>query len=513
MNTNYNPAAEVEIDLIDLMWKLLMQWKAILIVCIITALLVPGAKYIKDRKAYSAALEEQKQAEEESSRPAAERIEEALEPLSETDRSVIRILLQQEEMAALQEDYLNNSISLNTDPTSQRSLTIKYLLSTDSGTSMQTLADSYATCIRRNSFKNQLREIIAPESKTEYINELISTYTSAIPDSYADSTIFTVSIVIPEDTDADKVSALVDSTIESLQGELEQKIGYHTIEKANTEDCHSYNKDLVDRRTNIINTINSLNASVKNTKAAFTEEQAAAFEVIEAIQKAEKEDEENAAEKAAAEAKSSSKSADSADAEGAEDGELVAPRFSKKYALLGLFLGAFLYAGLYVVVLILRRSVASASAASGVTGTRLLGEIYTEADRTGLAKLLMSERVKKWRYGSKLDRDVQVNRIAASIDAICAHHQADRLTLLMSGIDKDLTDTVDRLAVRCRNFGADKHVRVLSADAMEEKEYSVVKNAVYVISDRSKLDDIARLTGLCKDYEVTPFGSVYMEEL
>ena len=495
MNKYNNTTSEVEIDLIDLMWKLLMQWKAILIACIFMALLVPGAKYMKDSNVYKAAVEEKAKLEAEASRPADERIEEALAPLNENDRGAVQLLLQQEDMVALQQDYLNNSIGLNVDPTSQRTLTIIYLIKSGDSTNMQTIMDTYGTCIHRKEYITKLREIIDPDSKEEFIDELISTYASDVPDSYATSAIFTVQVILPEDVNADELVSYFDSVMKNLHKEIAAEVGDHTVKIENVEDGHIYNNDLVSRRTDIINTIQDLNNRIKSAKDGFTEEQKAAITAIEAIKNPD----------------SAVSAAISASADETE--ELVAPSFSIKYALLGFVLGAVLYAGVYMVLLILKRVISSASTVQTFTNTRLLGEVYSASERKGIRKLLTSVAVLKLRYGKKLNKEAQADEIAATVDSVCSYNDTKKLTLLLSGIGDGLKDTVDLLLERCRAAGSGKEFVAIDADTMEEKELSSVSDAVYVVSSNSKLNDLTKLIGLCKDYGIRPLGSVYMEEM
>lgn len=497
---NYNPPQEIEIDLIDLMWKLLMQWKAILIVCIIMALLVPGVKYAKDSKAYKAALAEKKAAEEQASKPEEEQIEAALESLPAKDREDVMFIVQQQELADLQKDYLENSIYLNTNPASQRQLSVKYLLKTDGGTDIGTLADAYSTCLRRKDTIKALRDVIAPDSNIEYIYELIETtgiISSLFDDS--DSAIYTVTIVLPDDSDADKVIEVIEASLNDNHSEIESSVGPHSVQRKNIEDYHIYNETVISRRANATYTINNLNSSIDNAKNKLSSEQQAAYEAIIAVKHAAGDLDDKA--KAAAD-----------DADQADD-DLQAPSFSKKYALLGFILGAFLYAGIYVVMLILKKIVGSASTAQSYTGTRLLGEVYKMAEHKGLSALFASAAVAKWRYKDKLDADRQTDALASTVDAVCAHHGTDKLTLLLSGIETEFDDTIRMIAEKCRNIGNKKSIDILNADDMDEKLLDSVDNAVYVLSSNSKVDKLGSLISLCRDYDVTPLGSVYLEEL
>ena len=86
---------EGELNLKELMWDLLGQWKAILIVALLAAIIVPGAKYLKDTLDYKKALKQAEQTAAQASVSADEQIEGVLSSLSQEDRDAVSYLLQQ----------------------------------------------------------------------------------------------------------------------------------------------------------------------------------------------------------------------------------------------------------------------------------------------------------------------------------------------------------------------------------------------------------------------------------
>ncbi|MDO5139482.1 MAG: hypothetical protein Q4D71_13620, partial [Oscillospiraceae bacterium] len=193
MNSNYSFKNEYEIDLKDLIWKFLAQWKAVLLFCIIMALVIPGLKYLIDTKAYDTAVAEKAEAEAADSIPFDERIDEILEVIPAEDAAQIRFILEQQDLIDYQNDYLKSSIFANTDPTSQRNLLIKYQMKKSEGVDMQVLIDGYWACLRRKSTITALRDIIAPDASLEAMYEIINAYGSEITDSEVESMIYTVS--------------------------------------------------------------------------------------------------------------------------------------------------------------------------------------------------------------------------------------------------------------------------------------------------------------------------------
>ena len=310
--------------------------------------------------------------------------------------------------------------------------------------------------------------------------------------SDADSVVYSVSVVLPEAADSEAVSAVIDSAVNDLHSGLDSSVGTHSVQKASSEDTRVYNHYAVLRKRDLLDSVNTLNTNIKNAKSSLSAEQQAACEAINAV-------------------KRSAQTVDDA-VQAAED-ELQEPGFSKKHALLGFILGAFLYAGIYVVMLILKKIVASAGTAQSYTGTRLLGEVYRAGSHKGLPALFTSAAVAKWRYKDKLDAGRQIDALASTVDAVCSHHGADRLTLLLSGVGSGFDDMLGQIADKRRAAGNKKGIDVINADEIDEKALNSVKNAAYVVCSNSKVNRLGALMSLCRDYDVTTLGTIYLEEL
>lgn len=495
MNNSYNEPKDINIDFIDYLWKLLMQWKVILIFCIAMAILVPGVKYLSDSKAYNAELANLKKIEDESSMPADERIEATLKSLPADQRSDVLFVVQQQAMVDAQKKYLNESVLLNTDPANERQLAIKYIVKSDVGTDMRALADAYSTCLRRKEYLEQLGNLISPDTKLDYINELIDTENEDILAGDSESAIYTVTITILDDTDADKIVSLIDSAISNLHRELNTSVGGHTITIANAEDQAVFNEDISNRRASLNSIINNLKSSIDNAKGSLSPEQQAAVETIIAI---------NQSVNLVQDASSESSTSVSAPQK---------PGISIKYAIFGFMLGMILYAGIYLLVLILHKYLSSARTAQHYINNRLLGEIYTITEHKGFSRMFASEIVAKWRYRDKLDLDRQIKSTVMTLDAVCTNNMSDEITLLLTGISSEFNVLIRQIVDRCTVSEAIKKIDIINTDAMDEKAMISISNSVYVVSHKTPIDRLGQIMSLSKDYNVTSIGTIYLEDM
>jgi hypothetical protein len=484
---------EVEIDLIDLLWKILMQWKAVLLVCIAMALIVPGIKYTKDKNDYQAALAAQKEAEAAASRPAEDRIEEALAPLSSDDRAGVVFLMNQRELLDQQRDYLANSILLR-NPSSQRQLVTNYLIRGSESSDMRTLADTYTTHLHSKDAVSVLRDAIDPEVSVDYISELIITSSDneTVVDGSATSMVYSVAIVLPEQADADAVSNAVSSIMSDASSAVSSVVGEHSLRSLDTTDTHEFSKDLAETKLELTTKAATLATNLNNAENALNDQQKVAYEAIKLIE-------------------TSAELRDDG-AEAMSDEAIAPPGFSKKFALIGFLLGAVLYVAVYAIYLICKKCVASASSAQNYTGTRVLADLYRQLEHNGLSGLFTSKGIAKYRYKKKLDIDAQIGLLTNTVMALCEHNNIDRMTILRSGVPAGFDEAINILITKLKSDGNVK-LEVLDADNIDEKAMSDISNAMYAVSGETKLSSLDRLHALIHDYDVATFGTVYMEEL
>lgn len=506
MNRNYNnTSTTIELDIGDIFWKLLMQWKALIIICIFMALLVPGAKYLKDKSAYDSAVKAQKKAEKKSSLPINKRIDEVLKKLPADKRADVTFLVQEAALLDYQKDYLDKSILLGTDPTSQRQLNYKYLFVNNSDMDLQTICSAYSTYLNRDAFVSDLRDALDLDSDLQYIYEILSTeYGSAyennirdstkygLPDSDSRCTLFTVSLIVPDTADAETVESVVDSSVASVHDVVSAEVGDHSLQKINVEDKFLYNKKADDARTRISSNINGLTINIESAKGKLTPEQKEAFETIVSLKS----------------------SADNATSSAKKNKVPAKPGFSKKYILFGFLLGGFLYVIIYVMLILLSKRLSSSSLVEKLTGQRLVGEIYRLKERHGLSALFTSPMIAKHRYGNKLNTEAQVSAIADVIDSVCIHNSVDSITLLTDGVCGRFSDDILRIADRCRSGkGIVREISILNADPVNEKMLNDISNAFFAVSSDTMIAELNKLTSLCRDYNIRTLGSIYLEEV
>ena len=485
---------EFEIDFKEVLWSLLSQWKAVLLTALIMAVLVAGLKYYKSVAAYNAAVENARQAEEMAKAPSEQQIEEVLNKLSPDDRQVVEYIVQQKAWLDEEKDYFINSILLQTNPTSQRTLLLDYYIASEEPNSiLASLVYGYSSYVYSDAVVNGLKEAIAPDSDNKYIAELIDSSGSKRNDkshlvSYDDGdAVLEVRVVLPESADESAVEKVVTKAFEDYSVELGKSTGKHSIKLINASEAKLFNYDALSTRNSIIANINDIqNIYLKNAEAVMTDGQKSAVDKITSIKAATKSDE----------AKEPDTNANKA------ANEISKPGLSKGSALLGFVLGLIIYVGAYLVIVLMKGHINSATALENFTRVRLLGEVYYDNKAKGFEKLLHSKLVDKYRYKGKENCQNQIQKAIESLEALCNHLGTKTVTLYNlaeKNYAEDICDAAKEIKINAIDL----------TDEFSEKQLIGSDNAVFIAGRDTDNKVVSRLMELCSEYDINMMGSVY----
>lgn len=490
---------EFELDIKELFWDILSQWKAVLAVSLITAVLACGAVYHKDNTNYKAAVEAQKEKAFQETLPKDEQIANVVNMLPSDAIGDVWLVVQEKEWIEKQKKYLAESLLMKTDPADQRELVLVYLLNTENEDDLPVLLQAYTAFVYSEETVEAIGTAIGSRADNIYIGELIrsteeQTY-SGEEDIIGKGNAFTVKIVLPDETYAENVADAVTNALQE-QGQRLNKQFVHSLGLVEHDVNIIYDRKTIKDRKVLFESIRDLEGSVSNTEKILTVEQKAAIESILSIISEPYNVSEEAVQPEAAE-------------------ELAAPGLSKKYAILGFILGAFLYVFGYVAILILRGRVSAASGIERYTKHRLIGEVYYVGKRNGLSKLTHSNIIDKLHYKGLPDFKTQIDRIKESVEAVCMHTQAKDVTFIKV-TDTNSIETVREVIPSIINAtgNRDRNSNVLEVlSDVEEKNLLDIEDAILIIGDDTKVSHLRKVASLCRDYDINLLGSIYFSEM
>ena len=170
MNTrNYQQInnATIEIDLVALLKKLCVQWRAILIFSIIIGLLASGARYVKDMSAYNASLSTQNVSGKEAVETSG---------LKQEEIDAVQQAVSQKRQIKVLTTYMTESEYMNLDAMNCRQLSILYYIKADRGLDAADLLAVYNEMLQSDDSVKAIKEAAGVKVPAKYIRELISAY-------------------------------------------------------------------------------------------------------------------------------------------------------------------------------------------------------------------------------------------------------------------------------------------------------------------------------------------------
>lgn len=343
--SNYSMMAEEkEINLIDLIWKVLRSWRFILCLCLIFCVATAGYKYLSDYRS----IENEKKMQQ---RPQEEQEEELTNEELQAVNAVLVVLNQIQEKQA----YQKNSVVMNIDAYNKNIATLYYYVDTDYKIDLTKefvpdyaaqLINSYAAYIRNNGFYKEVKNSLDWDIEQIYFNELISIKSDAIS---TNNNTFSISITAESGEKCEELAQAVGNAVEAYQKNLADKIGEHELKRIDTYQGVVSDTELADRQDSLDTRIVDLRNQVTNLKTNMSDTQIKYLENIES----EIIDEED-----------SKKEQESAS-------------LSVKYLLLGFVLGGFLGCMWIGARYVFDRSVKSADELQTIYGIRVFGKLYT----------------------------------------------------------------------------------------------------------------------------------------
>ena len=486
MKTTVNQQTDIRI--VDVLKKLAIQWKAVILAAILFAVIVGGFKYYRDTKAYESAKANAAEVARINALPPDERIAEILAPFTEDEKKAILHVSSLQEWTEIQATELRDSLVMQTDPTNQRVLLLAYSVDNTEPDIEEKLIKEYELFIYGSEVTSAVKPLFDEKIDDKYINEIINYpgVNEAAIQNKEDSDVLVFSVILLEDTDAEAVEKAITKELTAQSARIQSSLGSHTIRLVGSEVAYVLNQRAVDSRSNMYGNISNLKNIAENERNKLSEAQQVALDSINKN-------------------KAGVEKYDSVVTEAAE-AEIPAPSISKKYVLLGFVVGLVLYSLLYAVVLVLKGCVNTSEDAEGITGTRSLGELIYPGKRTGIRRLLNSPIVEKILFGDKIANEASLEKIATNVESVCHHNDINELALVnMTG---DISELVDAISKK------DICVHVINAlDSFNEESIVNEKAGVTVVCNSTKAADLGSVARTCRDYDINMMGNIYIGEL
>lgn len=555
----------VELNLADIFWKVLMQWRPIIVFSILVALAVSGIKYYKDTATYKTAVQAATEQKTKKTSYTEKDIEKLQDKLSDTELNAVENAVFNQRKILTDQKYLDSSILMQIDSQNKHVVCIDYYISGAKPKFSELLCRSFSSRFYDRDILKKLsqtmNEDINPSDLQKVMGELIDVdYTgttqsvsTAAGEGYQVSTevypVITVSVVLPADTDSAAVVKAVNVSMKSISKNLNKTVGKHQLNVLESYDKYTVDNDLKDTQNRVKDEILTSQSNNATAIESFTDDQKSLYNAeilnlkdemgIDATEtknssakgstSASSESDTTSAKESGSDtnSKSDTASGDKSGSTSASDDSLTSlsaekPSFSKKYFAVGFIAGLFIYIVCYILLIALRHRVNSGDDITDVTGLRKFGE-YHAYTKTGFARFIWSKRVFEFYYRRYLNLEETSKYAAVGIKAT--------LTLMKneSEISDRESDAVTILSLDTFTQSAQKYVTSVSKTltsigiTVDQKQLTIadlLTDAAVVRSlgtvvltiteNQTNYNELDEFFGIVEEYKIPVMGYVYV---
>lgn len=419
---------ETEIDLVALLKRVCVQWRAILIFSIIIGLLASGIKYAKDVNAYNASLSTQKISGKEAMETSG---------LKQDEIDAVQQAVSQKKQIKALTTYTTESEYMNLDAMNCRQLSILYYIKTDKGSDAADLLAVYNEMLQSDDSVKAIKEAVGVKVPAKYIRELISAFDAKSSDrgSYAQDSstdVMKVTFNLPEGADSKAVEETIEKLIKAYDV-TDLGIAKGTIRKISSEVNTVMNKDMQSDQQDYTNNLASLKTTYNNAVNSFSDEQKSLLDTLLAENGLSDDNTEAGAGNTDVSSSSNDTSAETATA--------IKPSFSKKYFAVGFVIGILLYVFLAVIVEILGKR---CSAVAGSNSGFVIGSLFDTAQKK--KNFIFRDRLlEKCLYRNQSDLDSGIDRILTKAQMNSSQEKLAAAELWTVGFDGSSIPSIARL--------------------------------------------------------------------
>lgn len=534
-----NCFVEQEIDIIELLWSILEQWRIVLIVGLASALLSVGISMLSDirnSEANNEVLENQSEiaVENEVSLEAPE-IEE-LDPIDiDLEYQTACTVLSQYVSYCIQKDSYSKTVLGNFDFEDCRIVSIVYEFSlNENNKSLLVVTNLYSSITDNGDFNSKLAEVFSKDIDSNSIYDIVSIGVSANAND-ADSTKGTITVrtVLPNSIDVETWKTELNAAIQEYYSNVSNRVCQHSLrriavnvkETAGTSQISSQNTkqaDIATAKNTYESTLKSLHEPTQNLIKNIIKENDNEYKYnayinqlndgwndnIVALQ--EEWNEENTEFQ-----NQQLELIEESDIDNTEDViETTAEKEQNhicKNAVLGFIIGIFLYTCCYMGLYIFFRVVRNEDELSSITGTRNFGGIYEYPYKKKIEIFLHDERIYNYRHR----KSRKVIEVSNDLLVKLKYSKVNNLTAVVtSKTDDKLEVLLSEQIVYLKESGIDICTLNINdgQDSFSDATLANMKNAFLVlIGNKTKYSVLEPMYRKFKEYDVAVVGYEYIE--
>ena len=460
---------EAFIDLKEMCWRLLEQWKAIVITALVVMALFLGFMYVQN--ANNAKRQEQANQVQEQVTD-----EEILAALPEKDRllvvSAYRLLQKREQFS----EYICTTPIVEIDPGHINRLRVTFAVD-KGGEDTDALTQAYIMAFQEDSCKNALLEASGSTMSPEQFDSLL---THPFPYQF-EIGLVSCDIFMTEDMDAEALKEEMQKQTDSIHARLQNEFGEHRIVDYRSEVSVVSDQGLYTNQITYLNGFVNINNQLNNLKNGFSAEQEKAFSRLQ----------------------------------GNVDKQVVAEQpqpAPKSISLLDIIVGLILGVLAYVVVFFLYAVISTRAISSSIlkdSSVRRLGEWHSESEHNKKNWLISDRFVWKKHHRRYLDRAGEIDKITNALKSICSFKEIRELLLLLTAkCSQEQEEFVRTISDSLRESGI--NTKLVDTSVQDSDLVEAEGAALVIIDSKTRAKEFSSVFDRCNDYEKPIVGSIYL---
>ncbi len=487
-----------KIDIIDLLRRILRQWKFIVIAALVCGLIFEGIGYARAYMKYRQQTQEaEEEEEEEASDQYLSELESQEEDLTEWEISEAQIAAAayasykdqyQEELL-----YCQNAIKMQLDTNRVPTYTLQYTvpdLNTDSEAADQ-IASAVFELIVNEETCEEIKTALGWDTELGYIAELIEVQAqgSGITASEADSGLDSFSTVnqvmiqiqAPSQDDCAAIAGIIKSRVEQESQQLSDIYGEFEITLLNESYIEKTDNTLRSYQDSRYSALNSLRSAIGSLSSNMTDDQMDYYYTLILYNMAEDSEEEEFISEAE---------------EAEEEAAVSAPGIIRwRYILLGLFLGVVLACGIIFLQYILAKNLRVKEDMEDTYNVPMLGYLPVNDKR------------------QRFTKEERMEMICAGIRVAIQKGQLKSVYLTGTAGDGESQQVMEQIEAALADCGAQiQSGRDVACDPASLEQMTASDGVVFVERvNRSPYADIQKEVELCQTYQIPVIGSVVIE--
>lgn len=488
---------EIQISIKDMIYRVLLKWKAMLCVALILAILCGFGmntlqSIISGDEPETPSLTKSEQLEK-SVKSTASALSTQIKYETEIAfESYKKYVAQASEI----QSYLNNSVKMNLDSSSTPTVVLQYLVNTHYEAVYPTveykdftgdIISAYSSRILNTDTTTKIRDELGIDTDLAYIQELVtvSTGNSDDTDAFDETAVDTMKITIyaPDEDTAKNISSTIKNEVKDQTDDIQKIFGSFDLTLVSEQYSETVSNDILSTKQGYVSNLNTIFTAINSLSKNMTTAQAAYYNALVAQYMYDGSDDETT-------------DTEVVDVAG------ISFEFSALYFIVGLLAGIVIVVLIEVLKYIYTASLKRAEDMDYTFGVNVFG-VQTD-EKKGLDKLL--EKI----FGSRVLRysnDERFSMLTAGISINAKKNEVEKLYITGSVSD---TALIEKLAESLKSqlgevsFGRSV---IVDAESLEKLTSSDAVVLVEKVTD-SRLEEIKQEIDICDSNGVKVLGSV-----